>query len=84
MNEAIITQAVREYIAARFVDDPSTLKDDTMLMQSGIIDSFGMIEILNFLRERFGLTIPEDEIQLDNFQSIQTIISLLKRTLKHD
>jgi acyl carrier protein len=57
----------------------TTLGDDDQLIQSGIIDSLGIMTMLSFLEEEFTLQIPGEDLIPENFASISTIAALVER-----
>ncbi len=48
--------------------------DETDLISSGIIDSFGVVGFIEFLEERFGKVVSDDDIDPDNFRTIIRIV----------
>lgn len=52
---------------------------NTPLMSGEILDSLGLSELIITLQEEFGLDIPEDMITEDNFQSIETIETMIEK-----
>lgn len=46
---------------------------DTELMETGLLDSMSLIELITALEETFNITIPFEDLELDNFRSINTI-----------
>lgn len=59
----------------------SPLNDRDPLIESGIIDSMGVMTLLVFLEDRFSIQIPGDELLPENFESISTITTLVDRHL---
>lgn len=55
-----------------FVDE-EYIKPDTLLFSDGIVDSFSLIEIIQFIEESEGIEVVQDEVNLDNFDSIRRI-----------
>ncbi len=55
------------------------LRDDESLLQSGIIDSALMIDLVMFLEQRFKVSIPEDDMTPENFDSLAAIQSFLSK-----
>ena len=49
------------------------------LLESGIVDSLAVIEIVNFLIEKHEITIDEDDLTPENFNSIRLITDLLRK-----
>jgi acyl carrier protein len=77
-----IKQQVRSFITTNFyVADPSALADDVSLLDHGIIDSTGVLEIILFLEETFGLTILDSEMVPENLDSIGNIALFIARKL---
>ena len=55
------------------------INDTTSLIEEGIIDSMGLLQIVGFLEERAGVRVPDDEVSPENFETIQAIESLVSR-----
>lgn len=55
------------------------LKDQDPLIESGIIDSMGVMTLLAFLEDQFSIQIPGEELIPENFSSISTITVLVDR-----
>ncbi len=54
------------------------LSEDTSFLNEGIIDSTGVLELVDFIEEEFGVTVEDDELVPDNFDSIEKIENYLK------
>jgi acyl carrier protein len=72
---------IREFLHSRFRSALAgrTLSDDDRLFSSGTIDSFGVLELIAFLEDTFGVTIDTARHDLHEFDSISKIIELLDR-----
>ena len=55
------------------------LVDDARLLDEGILDSMGAVELVTFLQERFGIAIPDDEITEENLGSVADIARFVGR-----
>jgi acyl carrier protein len=78
-----IRQQVRSFVTTNFyVPDPSALADEASLLDQGIIDSTGVLEVISFLEDTFGLTVDDTEMVPENLDSIERISSFVakKRT----
>lgn len=51
--------------------EPPTPDGD--LFKSGVLDSFGLVDFVIFLEEKEGISIPSDDIKLNNFRTLETI-----------
>jgi len=52
---------------------------DEDLLATGIVDSHGVMQLVGFLRERYGVTVREDELTPENFQTIAAIDAFVRR-----
>jgi acyl carrier protein len=71
-----IKRIVREFIIKNFaygLNNSIHLQDDESLMDAGIIDSTGVIEIISFIESEFDVFISMDEVLPENIQSIESI-----------
>ena len=56
---------------------PQGIENEASLLESGIVDSLGILEIVNYLVESHGINIDEDDLIPDNFNSIRSIAELI-------
>jgi acyl carrier protein len=52
---------------------------DTDLVETGLLDSLALIELLSQLEETFGVSVSTDDLELENFRSIASIAGFLAR-----
>jgi len=57
------------------------LNDDTELIESGIVDSLGIMKLLQYLEDSFSVRIADDELRPENFATPGTIVSLIEKKL---
>lgn len=73
-------QRIRQFILENFyVSDPSEISDDTLLVSTGFIDSTGMLEVIAFLEEEFGIRIADHETTPENLESIERMAAFVAR-----
>ena len=78
-NNDIQTQ-VRAFITSNFyVSNPTTLAADASLLEQGIIDSTGILEVIGFLESTFDITVEDAELLPENLDSIQRIGEFVAR-----
>lgn len=70
-----IKNQLRQFIISEFIADGkgSELTDTVPLIDSGVIDSFGIMSLLGYLEENFSIEISGDDLVPENFASIETI-----------
>ena len=75
-----IKTEVRQFIIKHFfVADPASLSDEVSLLETGIIDSTGVLELITFIEGRFGVGVEDHEMLPDNFDSIGRIAAFVAR-----
>jgi acyl carrier protein len=71
---------VRQFITTNFyVADANVLTADTSLLDSGIVDSTGVLEIIAFLEGEIGITVADEEMTPENLDSIGKIAHFVAR-----
>ena len=70
-----IREKARAYIADNLMMGASSerLDDGSSFLELGIIDSTGVIELISFLEETFGIQVQDDEIVPENLDSLEAI-----------
>jgi len=75
-----IKEQVRTFVTSNFyVADPSALEDNASLLDKGIIDSTGVLEVIFFIEETFGIAVEDSEMLPDNLDSIERISNFIAR-----
>ena len=81
MTENPTAEALREFLLSDVLYDRA-LKDltiDEPLLDGGLLDSLGILKTVTFCEEHFGITIPDEDVLPDNFESVRTIVRLVAR-----
>jgi len=74
-------EQIREFVCKTTFSDPQKIDDDTLLFDEGIFDSMGLLNLISFLEENFGIKVDDSELDAANFGSIEAITSFLQRKL---
>jgi acyl carrier protein len=75
-----IKKQVRTFVTSNFyVADPSGLEDEASLLDRGIIDSTGVMEVIFFIEDTFGITVEDSEMLPENLDSIERITNFITR-----
>ena len=73
---------IRSFIMENFLfGNDQGLNDDTSLLDEGVIDSTGILELVSFLEEGFDISVEDDEILPENLDSIKNVVAYLKRKM---
>jgi acyl carrier protein len=80
MDNTQINVFVRQFIQGHF---PSArrqpLGDTDPLIESGIIDSMGVLDVVAFIESEFKVTIEDEELIPDNFRSIAQMAAYIEK-----
>lgn len=87
-SETNIEANLRQYILENFLftDDQTSLSNSASLLEAGIIDSTGILDIIFFLEQAFGIKIEDEEMIPDNLESVNNIINFVigKKNINND
>jgi acyl carrier protein len=74
-------QQIRSFILSSFLftDDESKLKNNDSLLEQGIMDSTGVLELVAFLESQFGIKVADDELLPENLDSVHQIAAFIAR-----
>lgn len=80
-----IKMILREFINESFLPSAGldTFDGSDSLMEKGIIDSTGVLELLEFIEERFKINVEDEEVIPDNLDSLNKLTSFIKRKLRY-
>jgi acyl carrier protein len=71
---------IRDYIARRLLFTKEfKYPDTTSFLEEGIVDSQGVMELVLYVEETFGLSIQDVEITPDNFDSVSKLADFIRR-----
>jgi acyl carrier protein len=79
-----IKDKVRSFIVENFLfGDAGTLEDETSFLGEGIIDSTGILEMVDFIEETFGFTVDDEELVPENLDTIKNLEAYITRKTQH-
>lgn len=75
LDEAFIRAQIREFLQLNFLydGDVSQIGDDESLLERGIVDSTGVLELVLFAEETYGITVDSADLLPENFDSISSL-----------
>lgn len=76
-----INEQIRAFIAENllFSGDGYPLKDEESFLESGVVDSLGVLELVTFVEENCAIEVQETEIIPDNFDSVSKLADFIRR-----
>jgi acyl carrier protein len=72
---------VRQFLAENFPlgEDPDQLPAEASLLEAGIIDSTGVVELVDFIESTYGIRVEDEELVPENLDSIRNIVAFVER-----
>ncbi|PAJ74755.1 hypothetical protein CJF42_08720 [Pseudoalteromonas sp. NBT06-2] len=84
MSSVMILEQILNFIVDTYMVEIDEIPLNESLIDEGIIDSFGLIELASFLEKAFLIQVNDDDLTRDNFSSINKMIALVDRKKSHD
>ena len=72
-------ELLRQYISQQLLDGHENLDVEENLLTTGMIDSHGIMRLVVYIEETFGLQVPPIDITLENFRTITLIADYIRR-----
>ncbi len=80
-----LSERIRAFILEKFpVARKRGLKNNDKLLESGILDSLGILDLVGFLEEELKVSISDEELVPENFQSVECLAVFLHRKTNHN
>lgn len=74
-----VETAVREFLKNELGKDVTGVRADDSLLESGTIDSMGVLQLVAFLEARYDLKVEDDDLTPDNFDTLTAIASFIRQ-----
>lgn len=75
-----VEQPILEYISAVVAEGGGMpVTRETQLLEAGVLDSINLVRLVQFLEERFGISIPEGDMGAELFESPATVTAYVER-----
>lgn len=69
-----VSAVLKDYIREELMNGANGDLDETEnLLAAGIIDSLGILRLVSFVEEKFGIEVPDEDVTIDNFQSVKSM-----------
>lgn len=79
-DDPLSASTIKDYITREVAPNPELLpiKDDTRLIESGILDSLSILKLVLFLEEKFGVKVAPGDVTQENFETVDLICRYLR------
>lgn len=79
----VIEQEVRQFVIDNFVYSDSTqLSNEDSFLESGLVDSMGILTLVEFVKEKYGIPIEDEELVPENWDSVRRIANFVQARLQ--
>ena len=75
-------EQLKKYIVEASLTDGSQINDDTQIFETGLLDSMGLLFLIEFLKENFNIEVRDNELNPHNFESINSIAAFIANKQK--
>jgi acyl carrier protein len=75
-TQSAITEFITKELA---IGRAKELRPDDDLLATGVLDSLGLMQLVLFLEERLGVKVPDEDVVIENFQSVSALTAYLAR-----
>ena len=79
-TQAALTEFVLEELAK---GRKSVIQPEDDLLGEGIIDSLGILQLVAFIEEKFNFQVPDEDVVIENFMSIEALSNYLQGKLSN-
>jgi acyl carrier protein len=76
-----VSADIEQFILSELTQGRGITKIDPQenLLSKGIVDSHGVMELVGFLEERYGITVGDEDLSPENFESVASIEAYVQR-----
>lgn len=75
-------------VLVEFIDTtyapPASVTNDTELVRSEVVNSYGILELITFIETRFEVKIPDEDVQPNNFRTVDAMCAMIARLRSED
>ena len=78
-NKVDMKEEIKGFIAETAFADPGDIQEDTLLFEEGIFDSMGLLNLISFLEENYGVRTDDTDLVEENFKNLKAIEEFVVR-----
>jgi acyl carrier protein len=74
-----VEQEIRTFIVDNFLfGDDAGLREESSFLREGIVDSTGIMQLVSFIQESYGIAVEDEELIPENLDSIKRVASFIR------
>jgi acyl carrier protein len=66
-----------DFIRTELLDDADDLGIDDNLLADGMVDSLGMLRMMDHIEQTFGVTVPPEDFTIEHFRNVERLVAYL-------
>jgi len=74
-----IEEAIIKFVTRELLNSSLEVEADDNLLSDGMVDSMGMLRLVSYIEELMQLTIPHEDLVIENFRTIKAIVEYLEQ-----
>jgi acyl carrier protein len=76
-------QRIREFIVKNlYYAEDNPIADEDSFLETGVVDSMGVMELVAFVQSEFGVEVAQQEIVVENFDSVRKLANFVRKKLR--
>ena len=72
---------LKDYIISTTLSEKHDITDETLIFETGLLDSMGLLFLIEFINEEFKVEVTDEELLPENFQSVNSIVKFIEGKL---
>lgn len=80
-DNSTIQKKVIKYVLQETYIEKNKIRNDALIFKEGYFDSMGLMRLIAFLEENFGIKVSDDDLIEENFESIDAVTAFVVRKL---
>ena len=79
MSDRSVTARIKDFLVEHFPSARNqTLGDDDHLLANGILDSLGVLDLVGYLEQEFGITVADEDLVPEHFETLRRLTSFVE------
>lgn len=73
-----IKKTIYDYLLENIIKDVTKIEDDQQLIDSGLIDSISIVNVILFMESQFKIAFTEDDLTPENFETLNSMVHIVE------
>ena len=77
-TRSVLSKEIKNYIVEASLSDTKNIVEDTLIFETGLLDSMGLLFLIEFLNENYQVEVEDEELNPKNFESLKSIVAFVE------